>query len=385
MPTAEIITIGTELLLGEIQDTNTHTIANVLRNAGIDLFRSTTIGDNEARIEVVVKEAIQRSQIILTTGGLGPTVDDPTRNAIAKALGVEIEFQSELWTQIQKRFLDFGRTPTENNRRQAFIPQGSFPIENPVGTAPAFISEFENGVLIALPGVPSEMEYLLENAVMPFLRTRFKLEGIIKAFIIHTAGVGESQIDEQIADLELLQNPTVGLVAHPGQTDIRVTAKASSEQIADEMIQEVVDTIKERLGDMIFGTNETNLAQVVAQALHEQPTKIAIVDSGLQGSLEKVLAPYETELFHTHLIETNISDQELEKLTKKLYKESRSHLAIGISFLKQPGKSKLHLIFINQDGVFKSTYSYGGHEKIARPWAINYVLNSIRKFINEQH
>ncbi|MAT41046.1 MAG: competence/damage-inducible protein A [Anaerolineaceae bacterium] len=385
MPTAEIITIGTELLLGEIQDTNTHTIANVFRNAGIDLFRSTTIGDNEERIEIVVKEALQRSQIILTTGGLGPTVDDPTRSAIAKALGVKTEFQPELWAQIQKRFLDFGRSPTENNRRQAFIPHGALPIENPVGTAPAFIAESGNSVLIALPGVPAEMDYLLRNAVMPFLRTRFQLEGIIKAFIIHTAGVGESQIDEQIADLETLKNPTVGLVAHPGQTDIRVTAKAASEEIADLMIQQVVDIIKTRLGDIIFGTNETSLAQVVAQSIQEQNKKIAIIDAGLQGSIKKILSTYSTELIHAQVEELNISDQELEKLTKKLYKESSPHLAIGISFLIQPAKSKLHLVFINQNGVFKSTYSFGGHEKIAHPWAINYVLNSIRKFINEKH
>ena len=308
MPTAEIITIGTELLLGEIQDTNTHTIANVFRNAGIDLFRSTTIGDNEERIEIVVKEALQRSQIILTTGGLGPTVDDPTRTAIAKALGVKTEFQPELWAQIQKRFLDFGRSPTENNRRQAFIPHGALPIENPVGTAPAFIAESGNSVLIALPGVPAEMDYLLRNAVMPFLRTRFQLEGIIKAFIIHTAGVGESQIDEQIADLETLKNPTVGLVAHPGQTDIRVTAKAASEEIADLMIQQVVDIIKARLGDTIFGTNETSLAQVVAQSIQEQNKKIAIVDAGLQGSIKKILSTYSTELIHAQVEELNISD-----------------------------------------------------------------------------
>ncbi len=383
MPTAEIITIGTELLLGEIQDTNTHFIANVLRNAGIDLFRTTIIGDNEVRIAEVVKEAIQRSQIILTTGGLGPTVDDPTRSAIAHALGVETEFQSELWEQIQIRFQKYGRSPTENNRRQAFIPHGALPLENPVGTAPAFIAETGNGVLIALPGVPSEMEYLLENTVMPFLKTRFQLEEIIKAFIIHAAGVGESQIDEQIEDLELLSNPTVGLVASPGQIDIRVTAKATSQEAADLMINQVVNKIKDRLGDLIFGYNDTTLAQVVAEKLKQQNKKIALVEAGLKGEVGIKLHPYDVLEFHSISEETNISNQKLEKLTEKMYKQSNPNPAIGVSLLKQSGKSELYLVWINQDGILKSMYSFGGHEKLSQPWAVNNVLNSIRKLISE--
>ncbi len=383
MPTAEIITIGTELLLGEIQDTNTHYIANVLRNAGIDLFRTTIIGDNEERIAEVVKKSTQRSHIILTTGGLGPTVDDPTRSAIANALGVETEFHPELWEQIQKRFLKYGRTPTENNRRQAYIPHGATPVENPVGTAPAFIVETKNGVLIALPGVPPEMEYLLENAVMPFLKTRFQLKGIIKAFIIHAAGVGESQIDEKIEDLELLSNPTVGLVASPGQIDIRVTAKADTEEAADLLIHQVVNKIKDRLGDIIFGYNETTLAYVVAEKLRHQNKKIALFEVGLQGETGKKLIPFDVLESHSIMEKTNFSDKELEKTTEKMYKQSSPNPAIGACLLKQSGKSELRLVMINHDGIFKTTHAFGGHEKLAQPWAVNYVLNSIRKLINE--
>ena len=233
MPSAEIIAIGTELLLGEIQDTNTRYLALRLRDANIDLFRATMVGDNAVRISRVIAEAFNRSDIVITTGGLGPTVDDPTRLAVAMAIGVETEFRPELWDQIQNRFNGLIGSATENNKRQAYIPQGSIAVENPVGTAPAFIVESGSKVIISLPGVPREMEYLIENRVIPYLKEHFQILGTIKASVLHAAGVGESQVDEWIGDLETLINPTVGLLAHPGQVDIRVTAKAGSQEEAD--------------------------------------------------------------------------------------------------------------------------------------------------------
>ena len=212
MPSAEIIAIGTELLLGEIQDTNTRYLALRLRDANIDLFRATMVGDNASRISIVIAEALNRSDIVITTGGLGPTVDDPTRQAVAMAIGVETEFHPELWDQIQNRFQRFNRIATENNKRQAYIPQGAIPVENPVGTAPAFIVECGSKVIISVPGVPREMEYLIENRVIPYLKEHFHILGMIKASVLHAAGVGESQVDEWIGDLETLLNPTVGLL-----------------------------------------------------------------------------------------------------------------------------------------------------------------------------
>lgn len=235
LPTAEIIIIGTELLLGEIQDTNTRTIAQFFRNEGIDFYRSTIIGDNENRITTVVQEAIQRSNIVITSGGLGPTVDDPTRSAIANALGVDLVFLPELWEQINQRFQRYGRIPTENNRKQAFIPDGAIAIENKVGTAPAFYFKTGNGLLVSLPGVPGELEFLLENEIKFILANYFTEKNVIETLTIHTSGLGESVIDEKIAEFETLSNPTVGIAAYPGQIDIRITAKASSKIHAQEM------------------------------------------------------------------------------------------------------------------------------------------------------
>ena len=154
MPSAEIITIGTEILLGEIVDTNTRYIARVLRGMGVNLFRTMTIGDNAERIAEVIRAAMQRADIVITTGGLGPTIDDPTRDAVALAVGVETEFRAELWEQVVAVISRYGRKPSENQKRQAYVPKGSLGITNPVGTAPCFIVETPP---LALSGVARDV------------------------------------------------------------------------------------------------------------------------------------------------------------------------------------------------------------------------------------
>jgi competence/damage-inducible protein CinA-like protein len=282
---AEIITIGTELLLGEIVDTNTRYIARALREIGLDLYRTSTVGDNIDRIAEEVRASMGRADAIITTGGLGPTVDDPTREGIAKATGVETIFMPNLWQQIERRFESFGSVPTENNRRQAFIPEGAIPIENPVGTAPGFIVDAGNSVVISLPGVPAEMKHLMEHEVIPYLKTRLGLHGIIKSRIVRTAGIGESKLDDLIEDLEVLHNPTVGLSAHPGHVDIRITAKAQNDREADRMIAEVEKTLEERIGRAIYGTDDQTLESVVAGLLDERGMKLAVVEYGTGGAL----------------------------------------------------------------------------------------------------
>jgi len=267
MPVAEIIAIGTELLLGETQDTNTHFIAQNLRNAGIDLFRTTTIGDNIDRIASAIRESLSRADIIITTGGLGPTVDDPTRLAVAHALDVELEFHPELWEQIQSRFKRMNRQFTQNNKRQAYIPKGSVAIENPVGTAPSFIASHEDKLIVCLPGVPKEMEYLLDTAAIPLISKHFKLHNTIKTLVLHTSGISESQVDELIGDLEKQKNPTIGLSAYLGQIDIRITSKAESETQANAMIKKQSIIIEQRLGENIFGSNSDSLSGIVKRSL----------------------------------------------------------------------------------------------------------------------
>ncbi len=290
---AEIVSIGTELLLGEIVDTNSAHIARNLRDIGLNLFFTTTVGDNQQRIVVALHAALNRADVIITTGGLGPTVDDVTRQAVASATGRPLVFSPDLLDQIAERFRRLGSQMSENNRQQAFIPEGAIPIENPVGTAPCFIVESERGVVISLPGVPSEMKYLLDHAVLPYLRRRFNLHSIIKARVLRTAGIGESSIDDRIGDLMTLANPTVGLAAHTGQTDIRITAKADDEATADAMIASVEALVRERVGSFIYGIGKDKLETVLVQHLQRLGLRLAISETGLGGRLQERLAAVE--------------------------------------------------------------------------------------------
>ncbi|MBC7255195.1 MAG: CinA family nicotinamide mononucleotide deamidase-related protein, partial [Chloroflexi bacterium] len=253
---AEIVTIGTELLLGEIVDTNSAWIAQRLTTIGLNLYYTTTVGDNLGRITQVLKQALERSDVVITTGGLGPTVDDVTREAVAAATERDLVLDPDLLEEITAYFARRNYTMTENNRRQARIPRGAMIIHNPVGTAPAFAVEHKGHVIISLPGVPHEMRYLMENSVLPYLRERFGLTGIIKSRVVHTCGIGESAVDARIGDLMQLSNPTVGTRAHPGQTDIVIAAKADSPAEAEALFAPIEAEIRARLGIYVYGVDD---------------------------------------------------------------------------------------------------------------------------------
>ena len=379
MPTAEIITIGTELLLGETVDTNTRYIARALRDIGVDLYRSSTIGDNVERIANIIREGLGRADIIITTGGLGPTVDDPTREAIALGTGVSTEFRQDLWEQIKERFQRYGRTPTENNRRQAFIPKGAIPVENPVGTAPAFIVERDNHAIIALPGVPREMEHLLQHSVIPYLRERYGLKGVIKARVLHTSGVGESQIDEQIGDLEKLSNPTVGLAAHAGQVDIRITAKAETILEADRLIQDLETELHNRLGRWIYGSDEDTLERIAVSKISEFGWNLCVVEAGLDGLLIRKLAKIGEPFVGGDVLTTSPSKKQLPSLVKESCKSKKAQVGLGVVLIPGDTQQTLHILLVTPTGDRPFTRTYGGPPQLAPTWGINICLDLIRK------
>ncbi|MBN1318258.1 MAG: CinA family nicotinamide mononucleotide deamidase-related protein, partial [Anaerolineales bacterium] len=280
---AEVISIGTELLLGEIVDTNAAYIARSLKNIGIDLFFKTTVGDNVERVRTAIYIALDRADVIITTGGLGPTVDDVTRLAVAKATDRELEFRQPLLDQISARFERWGAEMSQNNRQQAYVPAGALPLLNPVGTAPCFIVESDRGIVISLPGVPREMINILDNQVLPYLRKKMETPAVIVTRILRTAGIGESQVDSIIADLEQLSNPTVGLAAHSGQTDIRIAAKAPSAVLANSIIDPLEIEIQKRLGINIYGKGTEQVEDVLLNLLQTQSMTMALVEAGSGG------------------------------------------------------------------------------------------------------
>ncbi len=379
MPSAEIITIGTEILLGEIVDTNARYLARALRDAGIDLYRKTTVGDNVQRIAQAIREALENNEIVITTGGLGPTVDDPTREAVAQSIGVRTEYQPELWEQIQARFRRFNRIPTENNKRQAFIPSGALVIENPVGTAPAFICEHGKKAIIALPGVPREMEHLFMKSVLPYLRQRYDIHGMIKARIIHTAGAGESQIDALIGDLEELKNPTVGLAAHSGQVDIRITAKAESEAEADSLIAPVEDTIRERLKGWVYGADEESLEEIVLDNLSMKGWDLIVVEAGLNGNLIQKLSTAQDVFLGGEVLTKIPARAELAEITSNFRDERGAQLGIGVAIYPESERQDVQVVIITPEGEKTFSRPYGGPPRNAPKWALHQSLDMLRK------
>lgn len=369
MPSAEIITIGTEILLGEIVDTNTRYIARTLRGMGVDLYRTITIGDNVDRIASAIKHSMERAEIVITTGGLGPTVDDPTREAVAKAIGVETEFREDLWEQVVAIISRYGRKPTENQKRQAYVPKGAIGIPNPVGTAPCFIVETERNAVLSLPGVPNEMEHILHESMIPYLQQRFNLNEIIKIRILHCAGLGEGMIDEKIADLELLSNPTVGLAAHTGVVDIRIAAKAKNETDADAMIAQIESQVRERLGDVVFGADEDKLEDVVLNAVAKRGWTLIGVESGLDGLLARKI-PHTVSL-------SALSADSLIAALRAARAESDADAALGVAMYLEERAAEMALITPGGEKTHRITY--GGPPRSLARWSVNVALDWLRR------
>lgn len=383
MPTAEIIAIGTELLLGEIQDTNTSYLARKLRDIGVDIFRSTLIGDNEYRISELIKEASQRADIIITTGGLGPTVDDPTRNAVALAVGSPLEYREELWHQILDRFTRFNRKPTENNRKQAFIPKNAVAIENPVGTAPSFFFDTGNTIIISLPGVPKEMEMLCETSVIPLLKKRFNLQGIIKVRVLHLAGVGESIIDELIKDFETCSNPTVGLLAKSGQIDVRITSKDNSLEEANKNINEIESKLRDILKEHIYGVDDDTLEKHVLAKLEKASLKLAIIETSgekmLSNRLHSPGIPLSNILVHESVCDLNNFDEEIRSVRDNYHPEVL--LAVNLEIGETRHKLQTRLVILDKENYIDRYF--GGSPALVPGWGCTTALDILRRHLPE--
>ncbi len=283
---AEIIAIGTELILGQSVDTNSSWIACEMALMGVDVYAFQAVGDNERRVEAAIKAACERSQLVVTTGGLGPTVDDVTRKAAAKAAQKQLVFHEEIAKKIEERFSRFqpGRTFPKVNVNQAFFPQGASIIPNPNGTAPGFIVKLGKTQVVCLPGVPQEMKSMFEASVKPVIKSLIPSGPIIKSRVYRTTGLSESLLNEKIVDLfEKSTNPTVGVLAHPEGVDIRLTAKAGTEQEADALIDALGKTFTSRLPNNLYGWDKDSLESIVGQMLTTRNLSLAIAESCTGG------------------------------------------------------------------------------------------------------
>ena len=280
---AEIISIGTEILLGDIVNTNAQFLSKELAVLGIDVYFQAVVGDNAERLLQVISAAYENSDMIITTGGLGPTFDDLTKETAAKYFGLDMEFNEWAYKRIEKYFRRIGRELTENNKKQAYVPKGSIVMQNSRGTAPGVIIEKDGKIFVMLPGPPHEMETMFKEQVRPFLEE--KQEYTFVSRIMRIADVGESNMETRVRDMvENMENPTVAPYAKPTESFLRITAKAKDAEEANRLIDPVAQEIRNRFGDAVYAEGETTMEEVVGKLLMEKNLKTSVAES-LTGGL----------------------------------------------------------------------------------------------------
>jgi nicotinamide-nucleotide amidase len=284
---AEIVTIGTEMLLGDLVDTNTAWISQRLAELGVAIYRHTTVGDNPERIVEALREASYRSTLVITTGGLGPTSDDLTNACLSTLTGREMVEYPEAREHVDEMFQRFGRKPTENNYKQALFPKGTKLIPNPVGTAMGALVEWEGTLFVTLPGVPVEMKSMFGETLEPLVRARS--DGSIVSKTLHFAGIGESALAEKVQEFLDARDPTVAPLAGQGRVRLRITTRAATEEEALDKISPVEREILSRLDDFYYGQGDETLEGAVARLLQERGATLALAESCTGGLLAKRL------------------------------------------------------------------------------------------------
>ncbi|MEG0832285.1 MAG: CinA family nicotinamide mononucleotide deamidase-related protein, partial [Acidaminococcaceae bacterium] len=252
----EVINTGTELLLGDILNTNFQYLSQELNQMGFDVLYQTTVGDNEQRLTEVLQIALTRADIVVTTGGLGPTRGDITKEMVAQVLALPLELDQPTLDKINNFFIHKGICMPENNVKQALVPQGATILHNETGTAPGIAVEVEDKVIILLPGPPNEMKHVCSKQMLPFLRAHYAKQGIIHSKVLRLKGIGESTVAEKLDDIIITQsNPTIAIYARRGEIIIRITAKGSDLASAEAMIANMEAKVRKRLADKIYGVD----------------------------------------------------------------------------------------------------------------------------------
>lgn len=288
---AEIIAVGSELLLGQIANTNAKFISSQLSELGINVYYHTVVGDNENRLKEAIQIAESRSNLIIFSGGLGPTKDDLTKETIAKHLGVSLVYNDEALKMIEAFFAKFNRRMTENNRKQALILEGSQVLRNEHGMAPGMLLEQDNRTYILLPGPPKELEPMFQFEAKPVLAKLLTKGGVIKSHVLRFYGIGEAALEEEIADiLEKQTNPTIAPLASDGEVTLRITAKATTEKEAWELINEKKQQLLQRVGKFCYGVDDDSLASKLVELLLKNHLTISAAESLTAGLFQSELA-----------------------------------------------------------------------------------------------
>ena len=282
---AEVVSVGTELLLGQIVDTNAAYLAKALSAVGVSVYRRSTVGDNMDRLVAALTTAFADNDIVVTIGGLGPTLDDITREGVAKALGDSLVQDDAIAANLSKFFADRGIPMTESNLRQARVPVHGRAIDNPNGTAPGLLFVKDDKIAICLPGPPNEFIPMVDDFVTPYLLEKTGNRGTIRSRILRVIGMGESSVEQIVKDLMHDDNPTLAPYAKIGEVHLRITARHDTAEQAEELVEERAALVRARLGRLIYGEDNQTLEQAVVSLLLDNGSTVSVAESCSGGLL----------------------------------------------------------------------------------------------------
>ncbi len=359
--TCELVFVGTELLLGDILNTNAQYLSKQLAAIGVNVLHQTVVGDNPDRLRRVLETAFSRADLVLTTGGLGPTKDDLTKEVCAAFFGKPLVLHDESLQRMKAYFSEKGVEMPQTNEKQAWMPAGCVIFENRNGTAPGCAMEQNGKRLVLLPGPPREMKAMYETGVLPYLRPL--TNAVIFSREIRTFGIGESAMAQKVSDLLDSENPTVAPYAKEGEAMLRVTAKAATKEAAEQLLQPVIDEILSRLGGVVYGVDVPNLETAVVSLLKEKKMTVATAESCTAGLIAKRLTdvPGASDVFGCGIVsyqnaikekllgvdpavlaaQTAVCEDVAKQMAAGALRQSGADLAVSITGLAGPGKDEL--------------------------------------------
>ncbi len=405
---AEILSVGTELLLGQIVDTNAAYLARVLSDLGISVYRRTTVGDNMDRLLAALRTALESADVVITIGGLGPTMDDITRDGLALAFEDELHQDPAIAARLTEFFQSRGMPVLESNLRQAMVPTDGRSIDNPNGTAPGLLFEKNGKAGIALPGPPNEFIPMVDNHVAPYLRVKTGNVGTIRSRVLRIAGMGESVVEDRVKDLMQDANPTVAPYAKVGEVHLRVTARADTAEAADALIAERTQLLYDRLGEVIYAEGDSNsLEAAVVALLRSKGLTLATAESCTGGLVAQRVTdvPGSSDIFlggvvaysneakikfvgvDPALIESHgaVSTEVAEALATGAREQFGSDFGIGVTGIAGPGGGTpekpvglVYLAVAGPAGVTVDKANFIGSRSIVRFRSSQTALNMLR-------
>jgi len=408
---AEIISIGSEILRGQISDTNANFIAKKLIESGIDLEYISAVSDNPESLLSTLKLALQRSDLIITTGGLGPTEDDITYQTIARALNLKLIKYPEAEENLKRILKKINATLSPSNLKQTYLPEGAKIVINKYGTATAMILEKYNKIICSFPGVPHEMKRLIEENLIPYLKEKFPPSMIKKSKTLKITGLGESSVNELIRDYMNKQtNFSFGIYANPEDIQVQITTQAPTEKEVEKLLQSSVNQLTKILGNYVYGTDKQSLEEVVGNLLKTKKLKVAVAESCTGGMMGEMITriPGSSEYFQGGVISYNakvkedlleispkvieeygeVSEQTAQLMAEVVRRCCHSDIGISITGIAGPGgateKKKVGLVYMAlADGkktITQKHQLFGGRQLI-RLRSARRALNMLRMYL----